>query len=253
MSETLQIQSINQEQELKPANNALAYINAFSIATHDDAKSLTEDLGKFKARRDAVEAKEKSFTEPIWTVFKRLKAEFKPVIEGYDQAILVGKNKLIAFNQAEQAKAREIERLAREKAAEEARIASDKAKEAEAAARASEQAAQAATTQAEQEAAQIAANQHRETAAQAMNIAHMAASAPPPVSEKIKGARENWKADCFDKLALIGHIAVHPELAGLLMVDETQLHGIARLQKTAFNIPGCRAYDKGSVSIRAAS
>ena len=86
-----------------------------------------------------------------------------------------------------------------------------------------------------------------------MNAAHMAASAPPTVAEKVKGARENWDAEGFDLWATIQAVAKDKSLMDVLMFDPSALRARAKLQKRNFNVPGCRAYDKGSVAIRAAA
>lgn len=65
-------------------------------------------------------------------------------------------------------------------------------------------------------------------------------------------ARETWSAEVTDKMALIRHVAAHPELAPLLDANLTALNAQARSLKAEMRIPGVRAKAETVRSVRSA-
>lgn len=60
--------------------------------------------------------------------------------------------------------------------------------------------------------------------------------------------RENWDADVVDLLALVQHVAAHPEHLPLVQANEASLRAMAKSLKSAMSIPGVRAVNKGGMS-----
>lgn len=75
---------------------------------------------------------------------------------------------------------------------------------------------------------------------------------PRQVSRGPVSLRECWKGTVTDKLALIKHVASHPELANLLVVNQTALDQLARALKTAARIPGVTVSNQAGTSTRTA-
>lgn len=65
-------------------------------------------------------------------------------------------------------------------------------------------------------------------------------------------ARETWAAEITDKLALIRHVAAHPDLVGLLEANMPALNQQARSLKGEMRIPGVRAVATTVRSVRSA-
>lgn len=59
---------------------------------------------------------------------------------------------------------------------------------------------------------------------------------------KVEGVsqRANYKAEVTDLLALVKHVAAHPECVNLLMPNMPAINSMARAQKEAMKIPGVR-------------
>lgn len=64
-----------------------------------------------------------------------------------------------------------------------------------------------------------------------------------PETAKVQGvtARVRWKAEVVDLVALIKHVAEHPEWQHLLTPAMPALNGLARSQRDALNLPGVKA------------
>jgi hypothetical protein len=255
MSETLQIQRINPAQELGPLQRAQNFAKTFAITTKEDADLVKDELSRYATIRSQLEAKRVQYTGPLNKVVDAINDDFRPLIKGWDALILSEKNKVIAYQQQQDALAEEQARIAREESARQAAAQAAIAAKAEQAAKCAEASAATATTQAEAEGFEIESNIQRETAASAMTAAHMAVAAPAPnfKTGKVKGVGQSWDAECFDLKALVLHIAKSPnidQLLSLLTIDNARLRAKAKLETTAFALPGCKAFDKGRMVIR---
>ena len=73
-----------------------------------------------------------------------------------------------------------------------------------------------------------------------------------PALAKVSGesSRTNWKAEVFDKAALIKYVAAHAEWIGLLDANGPGLTALARSQRAALAIPGVRAVTEQVRSFR---
>lgn len=254
MNSAIEVQRINVAAESAPVARAMGYVQNFAITTPEDAELLGSDLRAFKASREAIEAKRVQYTGPLNTLVKEINADFRPIIEGYDNAISAGKRKLLAFSEAQRIVAENAAREARERAAKEAAEAAAIAAKAEAEAREAERAAAApGASQSEIEAASIQASASREIAAASMMAAQIAVAAPTPAASKVKGAGENWDGEVYDLKAFVLAIANSPQidqLINLLDVNQIALRAKCKAEKSAFNMPGARAVNKGRIALR---
>lgn len=64
------------------------------------------------------------------------------------------------------------------------------------------------------------------------------------------GLSLKWKASITDKLALVKHVAAHPELLHLLDANMPALNGMARSMKEGFEMPGVIAVSEASTTVR---
>ncbi|MCA3230971.1 MAG: hypothetical protein INH06_01420, partial [Cupriavidus sp.] len=185
-----------------------------------------------------------------------------------EQAESTLKGAMLTYDREQQRKAEEARREAERKAREErerieaeAREAARKAKEeADLIAKEAEAAAAAGDNVKAEELAIRAENTVAAGAAEAEAIAitaEMVVAAPVPIATaapKISGlsTRQNWKARCTDKMALIRFIAEHPEHQHLLDINQSALNQLAKAQKDAMKLPGVEAYPDAVMSARAA-
>lgn len=65
----------------------------------------------------------------------------------------------------------------------------------------------------------------------------------PKATPKVDGIsfRETWGGEVTDLLALVKHIAAHPEHLNLVAPNTTAINGLARSLRQSLNIPGIRA------------
>lgn len=134
---------------------------------------------------------------------------------------------MLTYYQAEQAKATAA-RLAAEKAAQEER---------------------------DRLAAEAAALQEQGRAGEAMvveQVAAMVVAAPAVVAEPAKvtgiSMRTSIDFEVVDLLALVQHIAAHPELIGLVVPDSVKLRAYVRSLGTAAALPGVKVFGKSSMA-----
>lgn len=64
------------------------------------------------------------------------------------------------------------------------------------------------------------------------------------------GLSLRWRAEVRDKLALVRHVAQHPELIHLIDANMVALNGMARSMKEAFALPGVAAVSEASTTVR---
>lgn len=62
--------------------------------------------------------------------------------------------------------------------------------------------------------------------------------------------RETWKATVINKAALVEYVGKNPTMLHLVTVDQTALNALARVVKSAGNIPGVKFYPEQGVSLR---
>lgn len=132
---------------------------------------------------------------------------------------------------------------------------------------------QEAQRRAEQERLRLEAELRREEEERRLNeaVAAEQAGVPPEVTEEIleapvvappvyvppqvatvKGVARTstWSAQVFDLLALVRHVAEHPEDIGFLAPVASTLNARAKSQKQLMSIPGVRAVETAGMSVR---
>jgi len=74
-----------------------------------------------------------------------------------------------------------------------------------------------------------------------------------PALAEVEGmsARTLYSAECYDLWLLIAHVATHPDFRGLLSADGPALNALARAQREAFAVPGCRLVVTQSRAVKA--
>jgi hypothetical protein len=72
-----------------------------------------------------------------------------------------------------------------------------------------------------------------------------------PDTAKLAGVtgRVTWSAEVTDLMALIRHVAAHPDLLHLLMPSMVSLNAMARAQKEALKLPGVRPVSSRNYSV----
>jgi hypothetical protein len=250
------------------AQKLLASAQAFVIDSPTMYELAADDLKQVKALSKDVEEKRTAITGPLNQAVKAVNDLFRAPKEFLQSAETTIKSAMITYDREQQRKAdearREAERRAREEREQieaEAREAARRAKE-EADAIAAEAAAAAAEGNAEKaaELEQQAAAASEAGAQEAQSLAmaaEMVTAAPVPIATaapKVAGlsTRQNWKARCTDKMALIRFIAEHPEHVHLIDVNQSALNQLAKAQKDAMRLPGVEAYPDAVMSARAA-
>lgn len=254
------------------AQRALAGAEDFTVDSDEMLEAAADDLRAIKALQKNVEAQRTSITAPLNQVLRAVNDLFRPAGEYLAKAENTLKGAMLTYTTEQQRKAEEARRKAEaEAAAERARlaeeqrrqeaIARDAAQAAERAAREAAEAAargdaEAAAAAQEQARVQAEAAQQANTEAQAAEVTAAVVSMPVAVAApaKVTGISTSKSVDFVveDLHALVRHVAEHPELITLLMVDQVKLR--AQVRATAMNtkLPGVRVFVKQSMSARAA-
>ena len=254
----------------------LAEARAFKIVD----QATLEQAGGFLTGLKALQKKIADTFDPhiarAHAAHKALVKEKNDAAQPLIDAEAVYKPKILAYQQAEEAKRREAERIAREKAEREAAALRAKAAEEEAkakakadelrrqeeAARAAEAAAKAAgdakaAAAAAASAAKLASKAGAAEAAGAEKVAELSARAetvPTPVIAstvtKVAGisTRETWKAELTSKTDLIKAVAAGTVPAMALEVNMTFLNSQARAMKGELAYPGVKAVKETGIA-----
>lgn len=207
----------------------LAAAREFRIATPEAALAASEDLKRIKTLARQVEEKRTVITGPINDALREVNALFKPAKDWLTQAEKLVKGKLLEF-QSEQDR---IAREAQVKADEEARKQREKLEE------------QMAKAEAKGKAEK--AEELRE------RIQTQVTPVIPSAAPKIAGIaiREIWKAEVTDKMAFLKHVVeVRPDLAALVLIDQSGLNAQARSLKDALDLPGVKAVKETIMAAR---
>lgn len=240
------------------AQAALTFIQSFEIANGEDYGLAAEELQAIKGRSKKLEEQRTSITGPINAALKAVNDLFRGPAQLLAQGEQLLKSKLLAYDQEQQRIAAEQRR-----AAEEAAAAERKRLEAEAAEcqrEAEKQAAAAAKAQAEGDAqaavfAQASMARAQAEAQAATSTALMVTAAPPAAAPgKAKGLSTSTKVDyeVVNLLALVQHVAAHPELINLLTADSVKLRAYVKGVGISCQLPGVRVFEERVMSARAA-
>lgn len=213
----------------KKGEEWLAIARTYRITSPEAALAGGEDLKLVKALARQLEEKETAITRPINQAHKEVKAFFKPAREWLAEAERLLKGELLRF-QAEQ------DRMAAELQAK-ADAAATKERE-----KLERQAMLAGLVGRTEKAEEL----HDRAQAQ---IAPIITSAAP----KIAGvsAREIWRAEVTDQFALLKHIVeVRPDLADLVLIEQSSLNALAREFKDTLQLPGVRVVKETILAAR---
>jgi hypothetical protein len=81
------------------------------IATEDDAKAATDDLGSLKALLKRIEEKRKEYVQPIKEHLKAVDEVFKKITEPLNQAEAATRHKILGFRRVMEERAAEVKRI----------------------------------------------------------------------------------------------------------------------------------------------
>lgn len=233
----------------EPAREALAWPEraaALAITTPESYVSAGELLKGIKALRAKIAETFDPHIKRALEAHRALVAERRAAEDPLTAAEGVIKGKLVAYD-AEQERLRRLEeQRVREEARRQEEIRRlEEAAELERQAR--ERQAQAALLVDDEIAQQIAQQEAAELQTQAEATIAEPVEAPvvfvPKATPKVAGIsyRETWSAQVVDAMALIRHVAAHPEHANLLTPNTTALNGLARSLRQSMAIPGVKA------------
>lgn len=226
---------------LAPAELAVVMANELVIDSQEMADAAADELRAIARRKDALDKQRKELTSPLDEFKKKVMDLFRPAIDRLGEAEGILKRSLLDWNN-EQTRLRQLEDLRRREAAELERKRLEE--EAEAARKLAEAAAAAGDERAAEAAAQVAEQ------AQMMTEMVIAAPASVPVA-KVEGTsvRTTPDPEVVDKLALLAHVAAHPELAGLFDVNMTALRGMAKILGVGSkSLPGVMIHAKQTLA-----
>lgn len=233
-----------------------------SAITYDAA---ADDLRTISLRIDSIEDLRKSIVKPFQDAVKNANAQFSGPAAIWKSASDTLRTAMLGYSRRQE----QIAREAREKAEAAARAEQDRLREeaAAATAKADAEAAElrrkadelAAAGKAAQAAKMAARADSREDAGRSQAIAAtiaaqqvVAAAAPvfEPVAAKGVAGTKRFTAEVVDLVALIKHVAEHPELQHYLEANLTALRQFATATRGAAPIPGVRIVQVDGLSVR---
>jgi colicin import membrane protein len=240
------------------AQTALAFIRDFKVDSQEAYGLAAEELQTIKARANKLEEQRTAITGPINKALKAINDLFRPAAEALAEGERLLKTKMLDYSREQERIAAEQRRRAEEAAAAERRRAEEEAADRAAEARRLAEEAAAAAAAGDAQAAEVATSNMQRAQAEAQAAANTAAMVVAPVvaieKPAAKGISTSKKIDfeVVDTLALIKHIAAHPELAALVRVDDVKLRAYVRGLGMATNLPGVRVFEDAVMSARAA-
>ena len=244
------------EQEILPATKAptggtimadvekvVAMADLIVIDSQETYDLAAGELLEIKKKQKALTDQRFAITRPLEAAKKNVIALFKPAEDKLGVAESTLKHAMLVYDNAQEAKAREAQRVAEAAAAAERKRLQDISDEAAAE-------AAAAAESGDTEAAEAAAAQ-AET--MAMEIEMVTAAAPPPSAfvPKATGVTKTtrWSAEVTDKIAYIRHVLDHePELIDTITIDMKPLNQMAVALKDKFSKPGVKAVSTTGIS-----
>lgn len=225
---TLTLQQPDSAAMARSADAALSMVESFEVNDATTYELAGEELAAIKKRAAALDEQRKSITRPIDEAKANVMVLFKPPLELLTKAEGILKGKMLAWFQAEQRREQEARRAA-------------------------EAAAQAERDRLAAEATKLEEQGRAGEAVVQRAVAEMIVAAPPVVQSaapKLAGVsvRETVDFEVDDLLALVQHVAQHPELIALLQADSVKLRAYVRGLGTACNLPGVRVFTKAGMA-----
>lgn len=250
----------------KSAQDALATAKSYVIDCPDMYEMAAGELQQIKTLQKGVEKQRTDITGPMNTALKAVNSLFKGPSDWLDQAETILKRAMLTYQQAEEAKRREAQRIAEAAAAaERARIAADAAAaeataraEAEALRKRSEEAQKQGDTEAAARLASQAESRVEEGAVAVQELRQTKDLVSAPTAErsvpKVSGlsTRKVWKVEVTDKLAFVKYIAEHPEYLELIEPNTPAVNKLGLALKHACPVAGVRVYEDEQLASRSA-
>lgn len=240
------------------AQQALAFIQAYQIDSIEAYELGGEELRAIKVRANALEEQRTAITGPINAGLKAINNLFRGPAELLALGERTLKSKMLAWDQEQERIAAEARRKAEESAAAQRRQLEEEAAERQREAEAQAAEAAKATAAGDDQAASLAtaAAQRAQSESQAAATTAQLVIAPVVNVERAKatGISTSKKVDfeVVDLVALVKHIAGHPELINLLKADDVKLRAYVKGVGTACALPGVRVFEERVMSARAA-
>lgn len=240
------------------AQQALSFVQAFQIDSTETYGFAADELRAIKVRANKLEDQRTAITGPINKALKAVNDLFRAPAEFLAQGERVLKGKMLAWDQEQERLARIEREKAEAIAAAERKRLEDEAAARQAEALAAQQAAAKAAAEGNEQAAaiaQAAADRAHSESQEAAITAQLVIAAPAAVAPaKVAGISTSKKVDfeVVDLLALVKHIAAHPELINLLNADSVKLRAYVKGLGMAAALPGVRVFEDRVLSARAA-
>lgn len=232
----------------------------FVIDSEGMAGIALEMCGRFATVRDALDKERLATTLPLRDGVAKINGGYNPAIDMIEAQEKGLKIKLTAWNQHVIRIRRELEAKAETERRAAAKLVEEEAARQRAAAAQLVADAQAANAAGNVDKAadlivqaQVTSDAAQQTAQAAQVTLHTPTLNSGPST--VKGASETWKARVTDKAALIQSIANSIQGGDLsrielLIVNETALNALARVQKANMNMAGVEAYPESNVRAR---
>lgn len=241
------------------AQSALAFIESMPVDSAESYSLAADELRAIKTRAKAIEDQRTGITGPINNALRAINNLFRGPADLLERAEAILKSKMLAWDQEQERIAAEARKRAEEAAEAERRRVEEQAAEADRKAKAAAAAAAAAQAAGDAQAAQLATAEAQRQAAQAQAASATAQmiTAPVVLPDKVKAAGISTSTrldfEVVDLLALVTHVAAHPELLALVKADEVKLRAYVKGLGTAANLPGVRVFEVRGMSARAAA
>lgn len=210
------------------ADSALALVESFEVVDDESFALGGEELQAIKRKAATLEDQRKAITKPMDDAKKAVMDLFRGPVDLLTKAEGILKGKLLGYQQEQQRKAAEARRIAEQAAEAERQRLAEEAKKLEAEGRAGEATVQRAI-------AEMVVAQPVTTVAAAPKVAGLA-------------TRTTVEFEVVDKLALVQHIAKHPELLNLVVEDSTRLRAYVRGLGLDCQLPGVKVFEKASLA-----
>lgn len=241
------------------AQAVLDFIATFEIADNEAFGLAAEELQQIKSRMKTLEAQRTSITGPLNAATKAVNDLFRGPTNLLERAESTLKSKMLGYQTKVEAEAAAERRRAEAAAEAERRRLEQEAAEHRAAAAAQAEAAAAAQAAGDAQGAvlaQAAAQRAQDQAAAAATTIQVITAAPVATAEapKVRGISTSAKTtfEVTNMLALVQHIAQHPDLIGLVSADDARLRAYIKAVGPACNLPGVRVDTGRVMSARAA-
>lgn len=240
------------------AQNVLSFVQAYEINDDESYGFAAEELTSIKTRLNQLEKQRTAITGPLNAATKAVNDLFRGPTALLTTAESGIKSKMLGWQAKVEAAAAEERRKAEAAAAAERQRLEADAAARQAEAQAQAQAAQAAAAAGDAQAAALAqaASQRAQDEATAAATTAQVITAPVAqiVAPKATGISTSTKVDfeVSDLLALVKHVAEHPELLSLLVADSVKLRAYVRGLGMNCKLPGVRVFENKVMSARAA-